>query len=329
METRHLSLVSDDNDAAFLASVSYAWALFDRSYPNAESRRTMMGSLQRLVAAFSGESLPVRSFPWHWLVSEDLAESVWLPVRDSFSARTAKKDAAALKSILRCYFRAGLLTAEQYRSAVSFDTRIRRASRERVGRSLTPQELEHLANAITKGSKAVKVARDLALLLILASTGARRNEIANLELDDVDLLKRRVTLKVTKNGAERHAWLHPNAVVALKDWIGFRGSHSGPLFHPLTRSCEPLTDRRLSPHQMWKILRAYADLAGIGALTPHDLRRFAVSTLLDLGYDLALVSRIVGHKQMTTTIGYDLRPEARCREAVSKLPVPAFQRVTA
>ena len=329
MTSRHLKVVSGDDDSSFEAAVQHAWKLFDRMYPNQESRRTMYGSLARIVRCYIGEDRPVKSFPWHWLVSDDATEDVWLPVRDGYSAKTAKKDAAAIKSLLKCYFRAGLLTAEQFRSATSFDSRIRRATRSRAGRGLDPKELKALTSTILAGDQPVKVARDVALLLVLASTGARRNEIANLVFEDVNLEKRQVLLRVTKNGAERPAWLHPSAVAALERWIDHRGTHTGFLFHPLKRNCEPIVERGLSAHQMWKIIREHAHAAGVDGLTPHDFRRFAVSTLLDLGFDLALVSRIVGHKQMTTTVTYDRRPEARCQEAVGQLPLPALDELSA
>lgn len=329
MATRHLHIVETDEDIAFQASVQHAWMLFDRMYPNAESRRTMYGSLRRVVRTYLGHDQSVKAFPWHWLISEDISEDVWLPIRDGYSAKTAKKDAAAIKSLLKCYFRAGVLTAEQYRSATAFDTRIRRVSHSQAGRGLDPKDLQSVTSFILRGDDPVKVARDVALLLVLASTGARRNEVAHLTVGDLSLEKRQILLRVTKNGSERPAWLHPNAVVALEQWILRRGSHPGPLFHPLTRSCQPIIDRGLSAHQMWKIIRRHAEGAGVGCLTPHDLRRFAVSTLLDLGFDLALVSRIVGHKQMTTTVAYDRRPEQRCKEAVSRLPLPDLTELSA
>lgn len=327
MKSRHLVAVNDD-DTEFLAAVNHAWSLFDRMYPNAESRRTMYGSLKRVILTYTGTTEPVRAFPWHWLVSDVVVESVWLPVRDRYSAKTAKKDAAAIKSVLRCYYRAGLLTTEQHRSASSFDTRIRNDSHERAGRGLTPEELNTVLRSIVSGAQPAKAARDAALLLVMASTGARRKEIAHINLDDIDFIDRRVLLRVTKSGTQHRAWLHRNAIEAINAWLDHRGRHDGPLFHPLTRTCTVLTDRPLSPHQIWKILRGYADSCGVTGLTPHDLRRFAVSTLLDLGKDLALVAKIIGHKHITTTASYDRRSESRCRDAVDQLPVPALTQLT-
>ncbi len=319
---RHLTVVEEGEDTAHRLAIDQAWQIFNRTYPNAETRRSMLGSLRRMARLYLGEECPVRSFPWHWLVTEQLAYDVWAPSRDTYASKTAKKDAAALKAVLRCHFRAGVLTLAQYRAATSFDTRIRRVSPKSLSRGLQPDELDLMARIIRAGNHPTKVARDLALLLVLASTGARRQEIANVQLSQVDLTQRRLRLTKTKNGEERHAWLHPNASQALVTWIGHRGRQEGPLFSPLTRACTPMSDRPLSAHQMWKIVRTYAHAAGLGDVAPHDLRRFAVSSLLDLGYDLSLVSRIVGHKQVTTTVMYDRRPEERCREAVASLPLP-------
>jgi len=319
---RHLSLVSEDAQSQELAAIDHAWRLFLRRYTKGESRRTMLGSLQRLATTYTGQAVSPRAFPWHWLVNEDLAEEVWAAVRDKYSKETAKKDAAALKSLLRCYYRAGLLTESQYRSAVAFETRIKADDLPPVGRTLTGQELHTLFHTAMGQPSPVKGVRDGALILTLASTGARRHEVSHLQFQDIDLEAREAILRVTKTGAVRKAWLHPNAIAAVKTWTHERGHHDGPLFHPLQRDGQPITERALSSHQIWKILSTLSQAAGTGVVTPHDLRRFAVSTLLDQGIDLPTVSRVIGHKSALTTIGYDRRPEARCRDAVDELLLP-------
>ena len=49
------------------------------------------------------------------------------------------------------------------------------------------------------GAHQILQARDEALMLVLASTGARRNEISFLDLEHVDLENNKVILTVTKN----------------------------------------------------------------------------------------------------------------------------------
>jgi len=60
----------------------------------------------------------------------------------------------------------------------------------------------------------------------------------------------------------------------------------------------------------------------VGHLTPHDMRRYLVSTQLDQGVDLALVARIVGHSNSAITATYDRRSDSRCRDAVASLNLP-------
>ncbi len=56
-------------------------------------------------------------------------------------------------------------------------------------------------------------------------------------------------------------------------------------------------------------------------MAPHDLGRYVVSTLLTT-HDLALVSRIVGHSDPVTTMGYDMRPAEQMRAAVATIKLP-------
>jgi integrase len=57
-------------------------------------------------------------------------------------------------------------------------------------------------------------------------------------------------------------------------------------------------------------------------VTPHDMRRFVVTRLLEGGHDLLLVSRLVGHSDPAVTKLYDRRPAEACRAAVRTLPLP-------
>lgn len=318
--TRHLHAVTAD-EATLLERRARAWARFLRRYTKGDSRRTMQGALDRLASTFSGGLLTGSTFPWDLLCDEDLAAEVWGATSERFAQATARRDASALRVMLQCCWKEGLLTYEQLQLATSFRVN-KRDWVPPTGRTLTDEEIAALIAYDPPGSSDALRIRDRALVLVMASTGARRREISHLEMRSLDLDGQTLHLEKTKNGDPRDAYLHPSAVSGLTRWFSIRGHLPGPLLVALSRTGRPLLDRRLSEHQMWKVLRRRSEDCGIGTVTPHDMRRFVVTRLLEGGTDLLLVSRLVGHSDPSVTNLYDRRPMDACRAAVATLPLP-------
>ena len=325
--TRHLHVVTGD-EAELLEKRARARARFLRRYRPGESRRAMRSALDRLAGNFSGGALCGSTFPWEALCDSDLAEEVWeatahgrsAKTDEPYSTATAKRDAVALRMMLRCCWAEGLLSYEQYVLASSFKAGTR-VWAPPPGRTLTDDEVGRLISYDPPHACPVLCARDRALILTMAATGARRSEVSHMLTKNVDLEEMKIYLEVTKNGKPRDAWLHPSTAISLRLWLAFRGNAEGPLFVALSRTARPLLDRRLSDHQIWKILRKRSQDCGIGVVTPHDMRRFVVSRLLEGGKDLAMVSRIVGHSDPAVTQLYDRRGAQAMRDAIADLPL--------
>lgn len=315
-----LHLVTND-EALLLERRARARARFIRRYSPGEARRTMLGALDRLALTFSGGQLVGASFPWEALCDDDLARGVWSVTASQYSPATAQRDASALRMMLHACWMEELLSFDEYQRATSFEVK-RKAWTPPPGRTLTDDEVAALIEYDEPGSPHSKRVRDRALIYLLASTGARRTEVSHVSVSNISLANREVRLEVTKNGLARNAWLHPAAVSGLHHWFDVRGDASGPALLALSRTGRPLPDRRLSPHQMWKVLRKRSVDCGIGVVTPHDMRRFVVTRLLEEGHDLLLVSRLVGHSDPAVTKLYDRRPDEACRLAVATLPLP-------
>lgn len=281
----------------------------------------MVGALERIASTFSEGELDRYSFPWEYLIDREQTELVWRSIADRYKPATALRDAAALRVMVQCCRKVGLISDDECASARDFDTRDV-SSESRPGRMLTEEDIQRLIAVKDVQAPRALVVRDAALILTLATTGARRNELSLADLPDAHLDTRELLLRRTKSGKPRTTWLHPNAAAALTEWLSIRGDEEGALFLPLGRTGRPLGGRRLSAHQMWKILRARAEAAGIGHVTPHDMRRFVASSLLDQGVDMFLTAKIMGHKRIDMTARYDRRPEAACRRAVDSLPLP-------
>lgn len=281
----------------------------DRYRHNGESQRAMVGSLRRLATEFTEGICNERTFPWELVVDADLSEQLWSTVAERYSVKTAEKDASALRQMLDCCRRVGLLTYEEYRNATSFTAKNAGRPTQPVGQYLAPSDVGAIVQSLLNGTghQHTRI-RDAALLLAMASSGARGWEISGAQLHHTHLDEARIWLERTKGGRPRNAWLHPLAVEILRLWLGIRGPQPGALFRPLSRTGRPLHDHgELSTQQIRKIVHARTQEAGYDGVAPHDLRRFLISSLLETN-DLALVARVVGHKNPATTAGYDRRP---------------------
>lgn len=296
---------------------------------NPESARAMLGALHRLTVRFTAGEHDETTFPWELLVDRDLAQLMWSTAAASMSAATATRDASALRVMLDCCHRAGILSYDQYRDAAQFVAK-GGTPRPPAGTYLTTGELGAMLGACESGpgNHATGV-RDAALIMFLAGSGPRRMEVVNVDLRDLHMEELKVWLGRTKGGKPRDAWLHPSAAAHLDRWLSVRGDAPGPLFVPLSRTGRPMLEHgALSSHQVWKIVRDRGAQAGIHGLTPHDMRRFLISHLLPTT-DVTLVARIVGHARISTTAKYDRRPEEDQRRAIASLDLPGIGAVAA
>jgi len=61
---------------------------------------------------------------------------------------------------------------------------------------------------------------------------------------------------------------------------------------------------RLTRQGFWLILKAYADQAGVGEITPHTLRHSFAAHALNGGANLKDVQQLLGHVSISTTQVY-------------------------
>lgn len=311
-----------------LALRAEAFDRFRRRYRhNPSSQQTMVRALEGFARLSSGGQCRAVNYPWELLTDELDVEDLWRSAIGNRSHNTAMKWATAVRVMLSCCRRVGLLTHDQYLHASAFETKSGGRVLLPAGRYLSEQNVNALLDACLAGGSggAATRIRDHALVAVLASSGIRSLEVTGLDVTGLVLGEHRVDLTITKGGRPREAWLHPVAVAALQDWLAVRGREPGPLFVPLSRTGRPMTDKGpLSYHQVWRILRRRAEQAGLGVVTPHDLRRFFITALLSNGHDLVLVYRAAGHVRPETTAGYDRRPAAAQRAAIESLSLRSF-----
>jgi len=82
-------------------------------------------------------------------------------------------------------------------------------------RLLSVEEMAHLISIVMS-------TRDKAILMLLAKTGIRRNELITLDIDDVDIVEGKITLKPTPKRSNRVVFFDGECSIVLKKWLDIR-----------------------------------------------------------------------------------------------------------
>lgn len=218
----------------------------------------------------------------------------WLEQERGCCARTRNHRMAALKAFAR------------YVASVAPEhlERCRRLRELQPARFELPEIRYIEEDEITRWLQALGPAqhRDRALFLILYNTGARVQEIVDIDLADLRLDPVPVVMLKGKGGKQRTCPLWPRTVDAIQSWLVERGAADDALFLNAQ-------GRRLSRSGIAHILRRLAARAGIRPphaprVSPHVIRHTTAMHLLQSGVDITTIAAWLGHSQLNTTHGY-------------------------
>ena len=167
-------------------------------------------------------------------------------------------------------------------------------------RFLSVEERERLLSALEETPKEHRAKALVVKLLLL--TGCRRNEILALRWKEVG--EGVLNLKDSKTGA-RTVWLSDDAIAALDEArsmttvSGKRSGSSEFVFPAPSGNGEHLHPRTL--YDYWFPLRSRV---GFPDVRIHDLRHSFASEAIRQGVSLPVVSKLLGHSQITMTMRY-------------------------
>lgn len=168
-------------------------------------------------------------------------------------------------------------------------------AKERDVEFLELDEVERLIKSV-KGDK-LEDLRDRAMIELLFSTGLRVSELANLNIENINLKSGEFSVR-GKGDKIRLVFLSNSAKIALNEYMMHRKDVSPALFVSLrNREASRLTQRSVE-----RIVKKYAARAGIvKKITPHTLRHSFATDLLRNGADIRSVQAMLGHSSITTT----------------------------
>lgn len=143
----------------------------------------------------------------------------------------------------------------------------------------------------------VRGARNRAILAFLIDTGCRAAGLCGLTVEAMDFARNRAMVTEKGNKSRMIVWT-PRTGEILSEWARWRAPLR-PFFYNLR------TGTALTPNGLRNIIRGMAVEAGVeGRVNPHSFRHaFAREYILN-GGDLATLSRLMGHRQVSTTVGY-------------------------
>jgi integrase len=134
----------------------------------------------------------------------------------------------------------------------------------------------------------------------LPRTGLRRGEFLDLTVDSVVQIGSAYWLHVPlgKLRTDRYIPLHPQLKDMLDDWVAHR---PGGLREPwlfIERG------RRIGKQRVQDAVTNAAQAAGIGRVTPHQLRHTLATQAINRGLSLEAIAALLGHKSMRMTMVY-------------------------
>ena len=170
--------------------------------------------------------------------------------------------------------------------------------------------------------------RDKAAISVLIYTAARVGAVCRLRVGDfVDAGDQHVLLMREKGGKPREIPVRHDLRVLLGRLVEARQGigpldRGMPLFPSAVRRTGRLSDRRMSPDDLSRMVRRRIRDAGLPSrLTAHSFRVATITDLLSQGVPLEDVQNLAGHADPRTTRLYDRRSRRVTRNIVERISI--------
>jgi integrase/recombinase XerD len=138
------------------------------------------------------------------------------------------------------------------------------------------------------------------ILMTLYGTGARRAELANLRIADVDSERMVIHIRGGKGRKDRDIMLGPNLLEELRQH--YRRLRRKPVEWLFPGGRWHTADSPMDDKVIWYACRVAAQRAGIDKpMHPHTLRHCFATHLLEDGADLRTIQLLLGHNDLKET----------------------------
>lgn len=200
---------------------------------------------------------------------------------------TISRNLASLRSLFQYLVNNNVISEDPTFNLKSYPTEKKAPS------ILTAEEVNRLVEK--PNDETLKGSRDKAMIHLISTTGLRVTQLINLNIEDINLDS---GIVYVKEETTRAIPIDDFTIKSVKNYLyNFRKIYED--FEPLFVN---MYGNRLSRQGFWKILRHYANKAGIEkTVTPHTLRHSFAANLIENGVDVDKVQKMLGHSDKSTT----------------------------
>ncbi len=207
-------------------------------------------------------------------------------------------------NVLRAFF-SWLLIEEKIKKNPMLKIHSLKFDKKSARQALSAEELERFRDACENY-------RDKALVEFLVSSGCRLSEVAGLNMADLNLAERSVTVH-GKGDKDRVVYFSVRARLMLQEYEKERKGGTG-LFVSTKSPYLPL-----KPRAIQRIIHSISERAGLaGRVHPHLLRHTFATHALNSGMDISAIQRLLGHEDIATTQIYAAMNEDVVRHQYNK-----------
>lgn len=163
--------------------------------------------------------------------------------------------------------------------------------------------------------------RDKSIIFFLLDTGARAQEVCDINLDDLELNSGKVIIREGKGRKPRYVFINRTTIKAVRAYLRLRDDHqSSALF-------VSKTNERLTYDGLRQIIQRRSKVACLKKEpTLHDFRRQFALSMLNNGADIFSLQRLMGHKDISILRRYLAQTTEDIRIAHEKCsPVENYQ----
>jgi integrase/recombinase XerD len=181
------------------------------------------------------------------------------------------------------------------------------------GKALSVKEVRYLLYTIHRDNPVDL--RDFAIVYSILRLSLRVSEICHLKISDIKKDGRFWVIDYRSKGGRKERQPLPKDVIQIiddyleADRINRKDSKTGgdnafifqaDISRRYFGHCQPLTTRHI-----WHIVKRRGELAGIGKLSPHDLRRTAITKAFQQNVPVTAILNMSKHKSVETLMIYN------------------------